>query len=268
MKTKLPIKKNPKTTYILSIASAIIMATVSILGLLYPNIFYPTQEILQSFFTNDVVNLFIGLPILLGSMLLTKQNKLIGLLFWPGAQLYILYNYIAYVFAIPLSTITIAYAALVLLSTYCTIDLFNQIDKKAVQEKLAQKAPVKISGVVLVALGTLFIFRALGIIIPAIMSSTMIPLTEMSVLIADIVISLLFIIGGVLLLKKKAFGYVTGLGLLFVGSMLFIGLIMVLLLQPVLTGTPLVLLDVIIVSLMGLICFIPFGLFTHKVITS
>jgi len=45
-------------------------------------------------------------------------------------------------------------------------------------------------------------------------------------------------------------------------------LIMVLLLQPVLTDAPLVLVDIIMVSTMGLICFIPFGLFVRKVIAS
>jgi len=50
-----------------------------------------------------------------------------------------------------------------------------------------------------------------------------------------------------------------------VGSMLFIGLIMFLLLQPVLTDAPFVLVDIIVVFIMGLICFIPFGLFVREV---
>jgi hypothetical protein len=50
--------------------------------------------------------------------------------------------------------------------------------------------------------------------------------------------------------------------------MLFIGLIMLLLLQPALTDAPFVLTDVITVSVMGLICFIPFGLFVRGVFSS
>ena len=52
-----------------------------------------------------------------------------------------------------------------------------------------------------------------------------------------------------------------GLGLLFQASMLFIGLIIFLLLQPILTQAPLALVDIVVVFVMGLICFIPFGLF-------
>jgi hypothetical protein len=61
---------------------------------------------------------------------------------------------------------------------------------------------------------------------------------------------------------------VAGLGLLFQGSMLFIGLIIFLLLQPLLTSAPFSIVDVIVVLVMGLICFIPFGLFVRGVVAN
>ena len=78
-------------------------------------------------------------------------------------------------------------------------------------------------------------------------------------------ITLAWVIGGVLLWRHKEFGYVTGLGLLFQASMLFIGLIIFLLLQPFLTTAPFVLADVVVIFIMGLICFIPFALFVRGV---
>ena len=59
----------------------------------------------------------------------------------------------------------------------------------------------------------------------------------------------------------------TGLGLLFQSSMLFIGLIIFLLLQPFLTAAPFVLTDVVVIFIMGLICFIPFALFVRGVVS-
>jgi hypothetical protein len=47
--------------------------------------------------------------------------------------------------------------------------------------------------------------------------------------------------------------------------MLFVGLIAILLLQPVFTDLPLVFVDVLIVAAMGLICFLPFGLYLRGV---
>jgi hypothetical protein len=49
--------------------------------------------------------------------------------------------------------------------------------------------------------------------------------------------------------------------------MLFIGLVIVLILQPFLTNAPFVLADVVVVLIMGLICFIPFGLFVRGVLS-
>ena len=59
-----------------------------------------------------------------------------------------------------------------------------------------------------------------------------------------------------------------GLGLLFQGSMLFIGLIIFLLLQPLLTTAPFVLVDVVVVFIMGLICFVPFALYVRGVVSN
>ena len=92
----LPVKSDLMFSYVFSIICAILMTTVSLGGLLVPTFFYPTIELIQTFVPNDVVNLLLGLPILLGSMWLTRHGKLIGLLFWPGALWYIVYNYIAF----------------------------------------------------------------------------------------------------------------------------------------------------------------------------
>ena len=76
------------------------------------------------------------------------------------------------------------------------------------------------------------------------------------------------VIGGVLLWHRQAFGYVAGLGLLFQASMLFIGLIVVLILQPFLTAAEFALVDVVVVFVLGLICFVPFALFARGVVSS
>jgi len=62
-------------------------------------------------------------------------------------------------------------------------------------------------------------------------------------------------------------GYVVGTGLLFQASMLFTGLIMFILLQPLVTQAPFMLADLVAVLIMGLVCFIPFALFVRGVIS-
>ena len=99
IENRLPIRGNLVTIQILSLLIAILMTVASVAGLFARASIYPTEELVQSFVPNDVVNLFIGLPILLGSMYLAWHGKLVGLLCWPGALFFVTYTYLAYVFA-------------------------------------------------------------------------------------------------------------------------------------------------------------------------
>jgi len=264
----LPVTRGLTRAYTLTIVVMVGMGVLSLVGLILPDSVYPSEEFIRSFLVNDVINLLIGLPILLGSRWLTRRGNLIGLLFWPGALLYVLYNYTAYIFGLPINWMVLAYIALVLLSGITIFDLLFSIDRESVKEQLSGNVPVKISGWFLVLFGALFLFRAIGVITEASTNGTAVAVSEIGVLIADIVLSVLMIVGGALLLRRSPLGYTSGLGLLFAASMLFIGLVMILLLQPVLTDASFVLMDVLVVFIMGLICFIPCGLFTRGVVSS
>jgi hypothetical protein len=254
--------------YILSFIIAIFMAAASIAGLLYQTVIYPTDELLQSFLPTDVTVLFIGLPMLLGSMWLTWRGKLIGLLFWPGALFFVLYNYIVYVFAMPLNVAFLLHLALVMLSVYTLIGLVASINGEVVKQRLTDAVPERLAGGVLAGLGLLFFLRVLGVMVNVLISQTPIPEVEIALNSSDFITSPAWIVWGVLLWRRKAFGYVTGLGLLFQASMLFIGLIILMLVQPFLTNEPFALVDVVVVFVMGLICFIPFALFVRGVATN
>ena len=262
----LPIRHNLTLIYILSIIIAILMAAASIAGLLYPMTVYPTDELLQSFLANDVANLLIGLPMLLASMWLTRRGKLIGLLFWPGALFFVLYNYIIYVFAMPLNLAFVLHLVLLMLSVYTLIGLLTSIDGKVVQQRLSGAVPERLAGGVLAGLGLLIFLLVIGAIVNALINHTPIAETELALHTADFLIAPAWIVCGVLLWQRRAFGYVAGLGLLFQASMLFIGLIIVLLLQPFMTAAPFSLVDVVVTFVMGMVCFIPFALFIRGVV--
>jgi len=264
----LPVTRGLTLLYASSLVVIVTMAIASAAGLLYPARIYPTDALRQSFMSNDVVNLVIGVPILLGSMWCARRGTLVGLLFWPGALMYVLYNYIAYVFSTPVSWILILYLALVALSTYTLIGLVASIDGTAVQQRLAGAVPERLAGGISVGFGVLFFLRVVVVIAGALVSHTTVPAADLAVLIPDFLLSPAWAIGGVLLWRRKALGYVSGAGLLFQASMLFIGLIIFLLLQPLLTDAPFALVDVIVVAAMGLVCFVPFGLFVRGVASS
>ena len=263
----LPIKHNLKLIYILSFIIAILMAVASVAGILFRTIIYPTDELLGTFVSNDVVNLVIGLPITLGSMWLARRGKLIGLLFWSGALFFVLYNYLIYVLAMPFNLVFLLHLTLVTLSVYAIIGLVASINGQSVQMRLAGAVHERIVGGVLIGMGLLFLLQVVGVMVIALANTTPITGTELAVHISDFLISPALVIGGVLLWRHKEFGYVSSLGLLFQVSMLFIGLIIFVIIQPFLTPTPFVLIDVIVIFIMGLICFIPFILFVRGVVT-
>ena len=263
----LPIRNPLKLIYFFSLLIAALMGFVSLVSLLYPNYIYPTDELLQAFLPNDVINLVIGLPILLGSMWFARRGKLIGLLFWPGALFYVFYNYFVSLIGLPLNMLFIPYLILVTASIYATIALVASIDETSVKQQLAGAVPERVAGGILAGLGVLFALRVIAIISEALINQTSIPAPELALLVTDFLVIPAWVIGGVLLWRRAALGYVVGAGLLFQSSMLFIGLIGFLFLQPVLTSSPLPVRNIIESVILGMICFVPFGLFIRGMLT-
>jgi len=253
--------------YVLSLVVALLTGAASVVSLLYPSNVYPSDDLLEAFVPNDVATLAIGLPILLAAMWLARRGRLIGLLFWPGALFYILYNYLIYLFATPLSGVYIAYLLLVVLSLYTMIGLVARIDSKAVQAHLMGGVPERVAGGILAGFGALFFLRVIAVIVGALVNQTPIATVERAVLIADFLFTPSLVVGGVLLWRRQAFGYTVGAGLLFQASMLFVGLIIAMIIQPLLTDVPFLVVDTAIVFVMGLIFFVPFALFIRGIVS-
>ena len=263
----MPIKHSLKTVYISALIIACLLSFASILGVFFGSTIYPTDELFSNFISNDVVNLIIGLPIILASIFLTMRSNLVGLLFLPGALLFVIYNYLIYVLAIPLNWVFLLYITLIIASVYTIISLASSIDGTQIQQQLTGVVHERISGVILVAMGLLFMLQAGGAMIDAFINQIQITRIDFAVHVADFSISPVLVIGGLQLWRRKKLGYASGLGLLFQASMLFIGLIAFLIIQPVLTQKPFLSVDILAVSIMGLICFIPLTLFIQGVIT-
>ncbi len=264
----LPVRRDLTPTYASSLAIVILIAAASAAGLGYRAAVYPTDELARTFVSNDIVCLLMGLPFLLFSMALAGRGRLIGLLMWPGALLFVIYNYIGYLSAVPFSAAYLMHVALVMLSVYALVRLIAAIDGTSVRRSLAARVPGRLSAGILVGLGLAFFLRSLGVIVNAIAGGVAMTATDLSVNISDFLISPAWILGGALLWKQNEFGYVLGLGLLLGLSLLFIGLALFMLVQPALTAAPIALLDVGVVLVMGLICFVPCFLFARGAASS
>jgi hypothetical protein len=246
---------------------AALMSLLSLAGLNFQSVFYPTQELQRAFVSNDVVNLFIGLPILLISFSLARRGKMIGSLLLPGALLYVTYNYIAYSVAAWPGVPSVFYMALVGLSLFGVYQCVSKMDQQGIQQKLRGAVPERFAGGVLMAFGLLFFFRGIGQAYSAFSNSSSLVTPEMSVVYADLLITPLWILGGLMLWRRQALGYAAGAGLLFQASMLFVGLLVFFILQPFLTGAEFPTADFAVIFAMGLIFFIPLGMFARGVLS-
>jgi hypothetical protein len=242
------------------------MSVVSLGGLFYPATIYPSDSLRQTYLANDVMNLLIGTPALLACSWLARRGRLIGLLCWPGALLYVLYNYLAYLIGMPRGLVTLPSLALVLLSAALMFAVLNAIDGKTVREQLSGSVPARISGAILVVFGAIFLIRAAGMLADTRALHTLPMHPEIGVLTADMVLSALWIASGVTLLLRRPMGYASGMAALFVGCALFLGLMLFMLLQPLITEAPFDPVGLLVVFAMGLVCFVPAGLFMRGVL--
>ena len=261
---RLPVTRDLTLAYVLSLIVALIMTVASVVGLLYQTAIYPTDELLLSFVPSDAFNLVVGLPILLGSMLLARRGKLIGLLCWPGALFYVLYIYVPYVIGVPFNVLFLPYLVLVTLSAYTLLGLVASIDGEVVRQRLTGFVPARISGGILVGLAILIIVRQVAVIVTALAGQTPVDAVELSSWVADFVVAVpVLLVGGILLWRREALGYIAGAGLLLGYGVLALSVIPFLVLQARSTASPIDVSGVVAVLVMAALCFIPFAFFVR-----
>jgi hypothetical protein len=247
--------------YVLSLLLATLVTFASSLGLLTPDSAYPDEALRQAFFPNDVVNLVIGLPALLAALWLAWRGRLVGILFLPGALMFVLYNYLAYAFSMPPGWYYLLLMMIVMLSAYTLIGFTASLNAEAIAGRLEGRVPARLTGMLLVLFGAFVFLRVFSVVASSVRDPASVAAADLAVLPADFLIAPAWILGGVLLLLQRPLGYSAGLGLLFQACMLFVGLMGFMLLQPHMTGAAFDLAGLLIVAAMSLLCFVPFGLY-------
>ena len=261
----LPITRSLTLEYANSFVVAIIMVVASTVGIMYRSVIYPTEKLSIGFVSTDLLNLVVGLPVLLVSMWLTRRGKLAGLLCWPGALFYVLYIYTSYL-ALPVSVLLIPHIFLIILSAYSIIGIIVSINCDAVRQRLSGVIPAKTTGGILTSIAILVIVYQIISIITVLINQTTPDNVALVQWIDDLVVgSPALLVGGYLLLRRKALGYVAGAGLLLMCSVLFIGVIPAMVFQALSADTPIDVIGILIVLISGMVCFIPFVLFVRGV---
>ena len=203
------MKKQFKIAEKMSLVVALLAIVASLGGLLLENLYRDSEVIQAVWFVNDLITLFVAVPILLGSIYFASKGSFRASLIWVGSIWYMLYNYVFYMYGAVFNAFFLLYILLFVLSVYSLILTFVQINPRVFTSQLLDRAPIRAVS------SFLFVFAAaLGLpwVMLALLSiqSGEIPPFEMTIVFATdltFLVSVL-IFSGILLRKKNVWGVV------------------------------------------------------------
>ena len=246
----LPTKSSLSPAAVISMLAGALAAAAAAWGLFGADRLYLTAAQRQSFLPNDVVTLVLVLPALLISMLLAWRGSWPALLCWPGALLYLTYNAIAYCAAFWASAFGFLNLGIGLLSALAVVLTLRSFNLPGLGLYLAGNFPEKLTGGVLLGFGLLFFGMRAALLFQALPAPPAALTPEQATALADVLITPLWIAGGWAMLRRQAAGLAAG-GLLFQASLLFLGLLLLFLLQPLLSETPFSWVDFGVIAALG-----------------
>lgn len=166
-----------------------------------------SQEIAQ-----DFVTLFLGVPLLLFSLYLTRKGLLKGRLLLTGTLGYFLYTYSSLSFLSMYNSMFLVFTCLMSASFFAFILSMMSFEIRTLPRYFNEKLPVTIIGSFLIVISIVFSLMWLGKIVPSLMKGTPPDGLEHYTTLVIQALDLGFVIpagvlAGVLLMKRKPFGY-------------------------------------------------------------
>jgi hypothetical protein len=279
---RLPLKGGVSLAFTATLLVAVLMATVSVIALVFGSAALygldPTAAtgvtsataglLIPGFLGQDVFNLVVALPLLLGSLWAAHRGSRVGLLLWPGVLFYAIYTYTHYLIAAPLNAMFLAYVSIVSLSAFTAIGLVASIDREQVREGFGGAVPARVVGGILIGLALMTLAQDGGGSVGAIVSGTHVDPGARGIWVADLTLEVpVMLLGGVLLWGRCALGYLAAPGLLLQFGLTPFGLAAIMAGHGVLTGTPMSVGTIAGVLIFCLIAFAPLAYFVRGAIS-
>lgn len=134
-----------KSTCILSGIIAILVFTASFGGLVIDNLYRDKSEfILSAWYGNDLVTLFVALPLFIGSLIFYSKGSLKGHLIWLGLLDYCIYNFAFYLFGAALNYFFPIYVLIFTLSIFALVFGMIEIDVERIRNYIKNKRFIKL----------------------------------------------------------------------------------------------------------------------------
>jgi hypothetical protein len=209
---------------ILSVTVTLLAAVASAGGLLINNLYRDNDFVKSAWYTNDIITLFVAVPLLIVSMFLSQKGSQRWLLIWIGLIGYTFYNFAFYLFGAAFNLFFLVYTALVSISACSLLLLLSQLDINSIVAKFSTKTPVKFVSIYLLLIALMLFIAEISMIIPFITSGTIPETIKQTGHPTGVVFALDFsivipvsAIAAILLWQRKGWGYILSIIMLVKG---------------------------------------------------
>lgn len=205
----------------------------------------------------DIVTVVLGIPLLIISLCFARKGLLKGRLLLTGTLAYFLYTYVSYSFVWMYNPLFLVYVALMSTSFFAFLLTIMSIKIEELPSAFNKKLPVKFLGGFLIFMGTAIGLMWLGRILPSLINGTSpVGLEHYSTLPIQ-ALDLGFIVptaimSGILLIKRKPFGYLLS-SVITIKGITMLSAITAMIIGQLLAGVTVSLAEIIIFPLFNLI---------------
>ena len=217
--------KPAQTPTLLTVLATLLAAAASAIGL-FANVYRDNAFVTAAWRGNDVVTLFVAVPITLVTLWLARRGSLRARLLWLGGLWYLLYNYVFYLYGAALNRVFLAYVAIVVLALFGLVLGLVELDAPALARRFRRQTPV-----IPISLFMLSIPLIMGLMVelPMVLQMTLYGVVHPDIakfetttaVVPAVDMTLLFpalIVAAVLLWQRRPWGYIMTAVLLFKGA--------------------------------------------------
>lgn len=204
-----------KVAFRMSIIIVLLMTMASISGLLMEGLYQDNHLVTSGWIGNDLVTLFLAVPLLALTLVLVKGGSQRAQLVWPGLLFYCLYNYAFYLFGAAYNSLFLIYVLLFTLSAFALVFGLSCLDIKSIASCFKPSTPVRvISGfmaLVALLLGVFHVSLAVNYVVTGQVPEFIVLFEKSSNLISALDLSFtvsLGFLGALWLWQRRPWGYV------------------------------------------------------------
>ena len=206
----------------------------------------------------DIVTLFIGIPLLVISLILVNKNSIKGKLLLTGTIGYFLYTYTSYSFLMSYNKFFLIYVALMSLSLFTFVLNITSAELKNLEFQFRPKFPKKYIGIFSITIGVFISFLWLSMIISSIGKIPVILEHYTTLVIQAMDLGLIApasILSGIMLIKNKSLGYLLSPIIIIKGATLVLAVSMMAIFM-VFSGVTVSIIELVMFPLIAVLCII------------